>query len=278
MARTKARSPVRRLTSRTSVGALHEGQGDPVDARLDRRFEIDAILRGHGRDGDFRIRQADALAVGNAAADIDLRQGAVARGLDHMQTELAVVDQQFMAGRQRREDFGMRQADALGVAGRRIGIEGKGLADQKIHAAARKSSDAQLRPLQIDQNADRLADALLDRPDHGDGLAHGLGIGVAHIDAEHIGAGAPELVDRGFVIGGRAERGQDLTSAAAPFHGVPSDVFCLSFSAAVRDRSVAPSSSWRPCRCRLRKSPTGRSRAQNSPRGRLCGTRGRACT
>ena len=53
------------------LGALHEGQRDPVDVLLERGGEIGAVLLGHRRSRDRRVGQADALLVGNAPGDLD---------------------------------------------------------------------------------------------------------------------------------------------------------------------------------------------------------------
>ena len=52
-------------------GPLHEGQRDPVDAGLKRGFEIGQVLGRQRGDRNGRIRNADALAVGQLAADDD---------------------------------------------------------------------------------------------------------------------------------------------------------------------------------------------------------------
>ena len=98
------------------LGALHEGQRDPVDAGDQRGLEVGAVLRRHRRDRQVRIWQADALAVGHPAADHDARHRVLFRGLLRDQPHLAVVEQQRMAGPQRSQDLRMRKVDAGGVA------------------------------------------------------------------------------------------------------------------------------------------------------------------
>ena len=53
----------------------------------------------------------------------------------------------------------------------------------------------QLRPLQVDQDADRPSVFELDRADRGDEFAHAIVRGVTHVDAEHVGAGAKQVRD-----------------------------------------------------------------------------------
>jgi len=63
------------------------------------------------------------------------RHGALGRGLFRDQPHLAVVEQQRMAGPQRRQDFRMRKVDAGLVAGRLVGIEHKAPAVMELDCA-----------------------------------------------------------------------------------------------------------------------------------------------
>ena len=53
------------------AGLLHEGQGDPIDAKLQAEGEVGAVLGGERRQVENRAGQVDALAVGDRAADDD---------------------------------------------------------------------------------------------------------------------------------------------------------------------------------------------------------------
>ena len=79
-------------------------------------------------------------------------------------------------------------------------------------------AQAQLRSLQIDQDADRPAVAALDIADGRDQFAHLVMRGVAHIDAEHIGAGLEQPADHRKVGRCGAKGGEDLDTAEAS-HG-----------------------------------------------------------
>ena len=94
------------------LGALHEGQRDPVDPGHQRRIEVGAILRRHRRNRQIGVGQADALAVRHPAADHDAGDGALRRGFFRDQPHLAVVEQQRVARPQRRQNFRMRKLDA----------------------------------------------------------------------------------------------------------------------------------------------------------------------
>ncbi len=108
---------------------------------------------------------------------------------------LAVVEQQRVAGLDRGEDFGVRQVHARGVARRRIGIEREALALGQRGGIGREAADPELRSLQVDENADRPAVLAFDRADRRHQLAHALVRGVAHVDAEDVGAGLEQARD-----------------------------------------------------------------------------------
>jgi hypothetical protein len=83
----------------------------------------------------------------------------------------------------------VRQAHALGIARRGIGIERELGAFRQINGPVGEFADPELRPLQIEQNADRPADFLFNIANHLNALAHRRVIGMTHVDAKEIGAG-----------------------------------------------------------------------------------------
>ena len=93
-----------------------------------------------------------------------------------------------MARFDRREDLGMRQLRTSGVAGRRIIIEDENLAVGERRRTGCEAPDPELGSLQIDQNADRAAVLEFDRADRRHEFAHAVVAGVAHVDAEDVGA------------------------------------------------------------------------------------------
>ena len=219
---------------------------------------------------------------------------------------LAVVDQDPVAGRERAQDFRMGQIDARRAARGGVAVEG----EVRRPCAGRRAPPAnapslQLRALQVDEDADRAAHLLLERADRRHPLAHGVMRGVAHVDAEHVGAGGEQGGDGLAIVRGGAEGGDDLDAATATglqWRSSPWDwrrspharsiapvlrgaaLFLSMIRAADAShgarasgrpkrlkgspgRSIAPSSSSRPCRCRLRRSRCGRSRGRNNPAG-----------
>ena len=92
------------------LGPLHERQRHPVDAGVERGFEVGAVLRRQRRDRDRGVGQAHALAVRQLAGDLDARRrcGSLSASSDG-EPQLAVVEQQRVPGLERGEDFRMRQ-------------------------------------------------------------------------------------------------------------------------------------------------------------------------
>ena len=69
------------------------------------------------------------------------------------------VEDEMMAGLERAQDFGMGEVDALGITRRGVGIERKsGALFQQDAALAAELADAQLRALQVGEDADRTAE------------------------------------------------------------------------------------------------------------------------
>ena len=161
------------------------------------------------------VGQAHPLLVGDAPGDLDDGRGASELGLDHPQHHLAVVDENAVAGRERTQDFRMRQLHPSRVAGRGVAVEHEDVALVQLRPAVGEQAEPQLRSLQVDQHSDRPARLLLERADPRHPLPHRVVRGVAHVDAKNVGAGGEEGRD-GLAIGrGRAEGGDDFYAAAA---------------------------------------------------------------
>src|SRR6266436_9038665 len=90
---------------------------------------------------------------------------------------------------ERCQNFRVRKLNAGVVAGSLVGIEDKTFAVVKLNRALGERAQAKLWALQVDENADRAAVAGLDVANGLDQFAHLVVRGVAHIDAEDVGAG-----------------------------------------------------------------------------------------
>ncbi len=123
------------------------------------------------------------------------------RALDRAKAHLAVVEQQAVAGFERGEDLRVREIDAGDVAGGRVGVQHEELAGGERDLMVGEDADAQLRALQVGEDGDRPPAFELDLADDLDERAQPIVIGVAHVDAEDVGAGLEQALDR--VPGGR---------------------------------------------------------------------------
>ena len=128
----------------------------------------------------------------------------------HLEPELAVVDEDRVARPERAQHLRVRQMHPLGVARRLVGVEGEGLALDQHGAIAPESADPELRPLQVDEDADGAAVAPLQLADGGHALAQAVARGVAHVDAEDVDAGLEQARHHLGGIRGGAEGGDDL--------------------------------------------------------------------
>ena len=170
------------------VGALNERQRDPVGAQFQRQSQISPILRRERRQRQHHAWHVDPLAFRQIAAHRHARVVEVgATALDHL-PQPAIVEQQFCAGNQRSEDFGMRHAGAAHVAGRRVEVETEGLAFSQHHRSVGEGAYAQLRALKVGQDADRAAEFLLEFAQQRKAGAVIDGAAVAEVQSEYVHA------------------------------------------------------------------------------------------
>src|SRR6266851_2475631 len=120
---------------------------------------------------------------------------------------------------QRCQNFRVRELDAGVVAGSLVGIQDKTFTVVELDRAFGERPQPKLRPLKIDQNADRPAIAGLDVANGLDQLAHLVVRGMAHIDAEDVGARLEQAPNHRAVGGCRAKRCKDLDPAQTS-HGL----------------------------------------------------------
>ncbi len=85
--------------------------------------------------------------------------------------------------------------DALAVAGALVVVERESGAVLQQYPLAGELADPQLRPLQVDENADRPPVLFLDRPHRGDVATHEIVRRVAHVDTENVGASDEQPFD-----------------------------------------------------------------------------------
>ena len=138
-------------------GEAHEGHGDDVGAGLDGPAQILLVLLGQRGQGHGHARQVDALVRGDGAGHDDLGVHVVALDLGDLQTDLAVVDQDRVAGvaiaRQALERGGGDVLVTLDVVGGDDELLALGQLDLVLALGVLLEPAAtDLRALQVDQN------------------------------------------------------------------------------------------------------------------------------
>ena len=214
-----ARSVAHDLACLHDVGkALDERQRKPVDAEGQSEVEISTVLFSQRRQFKDGIGNVDALAVRDGTAGHDLGDDRVIVEALDLELEAAIVDQQPMAGKRRGEDFRVRQGDRLGVAVAAAGNEADQFAGAHLDAAVLDGADADLRALQVLQDADRAADIVLEVAD---GLVYRgmiLVEAVRKVQPEDIDAGQKQAAKHFGAGTCRADRCHDLGAPVASLH------------------------------------------------------------
>src|SRR5690606_26047450 len=101
-------------------------------------------------------------------------------------------------------------------AGALLQVQAQRAAPLQDHAAGGEASDAQLRPLQVGEDADRPAGPPLGPADALDHLRVLFLVAVAEVEPEDVRAGAEQLFEPLRAGGRRTDRGDDLDPPAAP--------------------------------------------------------------
>ena len=132
-------------------GVAHERQRDVVGAELEAPAQVGFVLlrqRGHV-DGD--AGEVDALVVRDRAGDDALGLHLDAVGLEDLDLDLAVVDQQEVAGRHVVRQALEGRADEVLGADDVLGRDRQDVADLEVVRTGLELAEADLRPLQVDR-------------------------------------------------------------------------------------------------------------------------------
>ena len=191
-------------------GALHERQGQPIDAKLADKLQIAAVLVRQRRHRQHHIGHVHALAVGNGATDNHGAIGKIEAAGINLEADLAVIDQQRRAGHQGRENLSVRQVDTFGVALGHRQIKAELLPLNQFLGSIGKGANAELGPLQIGQNADRATGIGFDLANVGMTAGNFTMVAMAHVQAEHIGPGVEQRQNHLIRVRRRAKRGHDF--------------------------------------------------------------------
>ena len=195
---------------------LDEAEADEVDPVVEGEAEVGVVLVREGGDGEDHVGDVDALAVGQGAADDHLGFQVVAAGVEDAEAELAVVEQEVGADGGGADDLRVGELDAGAVAGDGGQVQPEALAGLELDAAAAEAADAELRALDVGEDADRAAGLLLECADEGDAGAVVVVGAVAEVDAEDVGAGVEQAAQHVRGGGGGAEGGDDAGAAVTP--------------------------------------------------------------
>ena len=189
-------------------GGADEGEGDEVDAELERELEVVDVLARQRRDRDRHARQVDALVRADPAADDDAAARPALLDPVDPQTDEPVVDQDVVTGLEHVADHG-RQDGQIAVRRRSLADDGDLVAPVQDHRLG-QVADAQLGPLEVRDQRERPADLLGDRA-HGARPLRVLFVrAVGQVEARRVHPGGRELAQPFARRRRGTERGDDL--------------------------------------------------------------------
>lgn len=182
------------------VGRADERQRDHVDAEAHGEAEVLAVLVGQGRDADGDTRQVDALVVADLTADDRLGEHVGVGDLDRAEHDLAVVDEQDVAGSHVSGQPVVGGPDDRVVAVDRAGRDGEALAGAQRDRTAGEATGADLGALEVDEDADGSAGRVAGGADVAvDLLVHGV-VTVGEVEAGDVHAGVDEGAEPGWAM------------------------------------------------------------------------------
>ena len=141
----------------------HERERDIVDAETEGELEIPQVLLGQGRNGDRDPGQVDALVRLYGAADDHGGAGASSIDLVHAQAHATVVDQDVVSNAEHLLQD--RRADGQRACGPVLLPRDVDLVALDECERVRQLADPKLRTLQVGDERERAARALLRFPD-----------------------------------------------------------------------------------------------------------------
>ena len=196
-------------------GETHEGHGYDVGAGADGPTQVGLILLGQGGQAHGHAGQVDALVGGDRAGNDDLSVHVVALDLGDLQTDLAVVDQDRVAGvavaGQALEGGGGDVLVALDI----VGGDDELLAFLKLDLVLAlgvllEPAATDLRALEIDHGGDVTTGRLGGRAHVVVDLEVILRSAVGTVQTGHVHTGLNQLGDAFGRLGGRTDGVYDL--------------------------------------------------------------------
>ena len=205
-------------------GFAHERQGDEVDAVLEHAGEVVEVLLRQASGADLAAGQVDALELVQHATVDDARVDLGAVDAQHLDLEVAVVEEDALADLHVLGQAAVAGADAHRAVGLQFADNAGGDVDADVGAAFQvdrlgvaQAADADLRPLQVGEDADGTVLFGGDATDAGDRVGDRRVVRVRTVDAEHVRAGLHEGGDHRVLVGSGSE-GRDDLRAVVPRH------------------------------------------------------------
>ena len=198
------------------VGIARERHRHEIQLEVRSGLDVAPVLVRERRRRQPAALLVEPLVVGEPPALLHAAMDARALDALDLEHDEAVVEQQRVERDDVVREVAIRATHGMLVAGVRVHrhVEHELVAFDEHDRAGLERLDANLRALEVAHDADVAADLL-------GNLAHAgharclVGRGaVREIDAEHVGAREDQLLDDGGVVGGGAERGDDLGAAA----------------------------------------------------------------
>ena len=141
-------------TSLMSLGRPHERQGDHVDTEPQREPQVVDVLVGQCRDAHRDVRQRDALVVGDRATLDHQALDVVAVDAGDLDGDLAVVDEQPVAGLHLLRQLGVGAGDPVLRTEDLVAGDDHGVAGAPLDLRVGEPAEADLRALQVGEDAD----------------------------------------------------------------------------------------------------------------------------
>ena len=174
--------------------ALGERHGEKISADLRRRADVFHVLGGQRRRRQAAALAIDSLVVREHAADAYRGIDFLADDVVDVEHDAAIVEQQHVARTDVVRQVLVIEADAQLVAEFALGVENEAVADFERDLAFLELADADLRPLQVGEDADRPADLGRDGAHAGGQRDVILRLAMREVEADDVDAGA----DQGF--------------------------------------------------------------------------------
>src|SRR6056297_2225025 len=149
------------LTCFQDVGwALDEGKREPVNAELQAEIQVGAVFVRQRRKVQDGVRDVDAFAISEVAADADFGDDRVTVEAGYFQLQAPVIDKQAMARGRGFKYFWVVKGDGVAPAIFAGWHEADRFAGLQGDAAVLDRANADFRALKVLQDADRAGDFL----------------------------------------------------------------------------------------------------------------------